>query len=180
MQTLPQSGTFVANFRRDASLDLLVDILASGEEVESFLLVEFLEIRRIFESYSTGRAVIRMGDKEREKLKEMVASLLNAKNDPERMAEIDYEIHKFLMDMSGNSVMHIFFNTFRPVYNFYLKVFYSDPLNASGIFPHYEHLCRVAEMRDERVAAFVMGELLDYAEHSTIRLLENSSKVMIV
>ncbi len=180
VQTLPQSGTFVANFRRDASLDLLVDIIASGEEVDSYLLTEFMEIRRVFESYSTGRAVIRMRDKDREKLKEMVASLTSAINEPDRMVDMDYEIHTFLMDLAGNSVMRIFFQTFRPVYHVYLRTFYSNPQNASGIFPFYERLCRAAELRDERIAAFVMGELLDYAEQATIMLLENTSRVKLV
>ena len=58
LQTLPQSGTFIADFRKNASLELLVDIISSDEEVDKSILIELMEIRRIFESYCAGRAVI--------------------------------------------------------------------------------------------------------------------------
>ena len=180
VHTLPQSGTFISNFRRDGSLDLLIDILSSGEEVERSLLVEFLEIRRMFECHITGRAVMRMREEERKRLDAMVDALIDAIDAPDRMAEIDYTIHTFLMDLADNSVLRIFFNSFRPIYQFYLKTFYSHRDNASGIIPYYERLCRAVEMRNERVAAFVMGELLDYAEIATIALMEKSDGIRII
>ena len=62
LQTLPQSGTFIADFRKNASLELLVDIISSDEEVDKSILIELMEIRRIFESYCAGRAVIKMDE----------------------------------------------------------------------------------------------------------------------
>ena len=34
LQTLPQSGTFIADFKKEASLELLVDIISTNEEVD--------------------------------------------------------------------------------------------------------------------------------------------------
>lgn len=179
VQTLPQSGTFIADFKKDASLDLLIDILASGEEVDSSLLIELMEIRRVYETYATGKAVIRMTDPDRQALRELVKRLITSQGNLEQIVDTDYAIHAFLIDLAGNSVLRLFFNSFTPIYRFYLKTFYGPPLNAEGIFPYYTRLSQAAEMGDERIAAFVMGELLDYAAQGTAKLFENIPRLRI-
>lgn len=179
VQTLPQSGTFIADYKKDASMDLLADILSSGEEVDSSLLIELMEIRRVYETHATGKAVIRMTDEHRQTFKHMIDHLFESRDDLEEIVDTDYAIHVFLIDLAGNSVLRLFFNSFRPVYRLYLKAFYADKKNADGIFPYYERLRQAAQMRDERIAAFVMGELLDYAEQATVKLLENIPKLRI-
>lgn len=179
VQTLPQSGTFIADYKKDASMDLLIDILASGEEVDSRLLVELLEVRRVYETHATGKAVIRMTAEDRRRLKELIDHLSASRDNLEELADTDYALHVFLIDLADNSVLRLFFNSFRPVYRLYLKTFYADPRNADGIFPYYERLRQAAELRDERIAAFVMGELLDYAEQATVKLLKDIPKLRI-
>jgi hypothetical protein len=71
------------------------------------------------------------------------------------------------------------FNSFKPVYQFYLKVFYAVPGNAIGILPYYERFCSAAELRDDRIASFVMSELLDYAERGTIKIIEKLPSIKI-
>jgi len=179
LQTLPQSGTFIADFRKDASLELLVDIISSDEEVDKSILIELMEIRRIFESYCAGRAVIKMDDTNRKELREMVNDMIANRKNPEQLVELDYKIHYLLMELAGNNVLRLLFNSFKPVYQFYLKVFYAVPENVARILPYYERFCNAAELRDDRIAAFVMSELLDYAEMATIRIIEKLSRIKI-
>jgi GntR family transcriptional repressor for pyruvate dehydrogenase complex len=171
LQTLPQSGTFIADFRKEAPLELLVDIISSNEEVDQSILIELLELRKIFETYCAGRAVIRMTDPDRAALRGMISSMIENKKKPAQLAEIDYKVHSLLMELAGNNVLRHLFNSFKPVYQFYLKTFYSIPQNAAGILPYYKRYCDAAELRDDRVAAFVMGELLDFAEQATVKLI---------
>lgn len=179
LQTLPQSGTFIADFKKEASLELLVDIISSNEEVDKPILIELLELRRVFETYSAGRAVMRMTDADRAVLKDMINTMMEQKKKPEQLADIDYKIHSFLMDLAENNVLRLLFNSFKPVYQFYLKTFYSIPQNAAGILPYYERFYRAADLRDDRVATFVMGELLDYAEQATVRLIEKLPSIKL-
>lgn len=179
LQTLPQSGTFIADFKKEASLELLVDIISSNEEVDKSILIELLELRRVFETYSAGRAVMRMTDADRAVLKDMINGMMGRKNKPEQLADIDYKIHSLLMDLAENNVLRLLFNSFKPVYQFYLKTFYSIPQNATGILPYYERFYNAAELRDDRVASFVMGELLDYAEQATVRLIEKLPSIKL-
>jgi DNA-binding FadR family transcriptional regulator len=113
-----------------------------------------------------------MNDENLATLKTMIGSMKDPGKSSESMADMDYDLHSFLIDHAGNSVMHIFFTSMRPMYQFYLKVFYSVPENAEGILPYYERFYKAAELRDDRIAAFVMGELLDFAERGMFRLLE--------
>ena len=179
LQTMPQSGTFIADFKKNASIELLVDIISSNEEVDKSILIEFLEIRRVYETYAAGRAVIRMNDTDRKALRDMVNSMIEQKKKPDQLVELDYEIHYLLMELAENNVLRLLFNSFKPVYNFYLKVFYAVPENVAGILPFYERFCNAADLRDDRIAAFVMSELLDYAERATVKIIEKLPSIKI-
>lgn len=177
LQTLPQSGTFIADFKKEASLELLVDIISTNEEVDKSILIELLELRRVYETYCAGRAVMHMTNADRTTLKDMIDSMDEHKRKPERLADIDYKIHSFLMELAGNNVLLLLFNSFKPVYQFYLKTFYSVPENIAGILPYYKRFCNAAELRDDRIAFFVMGELLDYAEQATVKIIEKLTSI---
>jgi GntR family transcriptional regulator, transcriptional repressor for pyruvate dehydrogenase complex len=172
LQTMPQSGTFIADFKKEASLELLVDIISSDYEVDKSILIELLEIRRVFETYSAGRAVSRMDDTNRRKLREMINSMIDLKDDPDQLVELDYKIHSMLIELAGNNILRLLFNSFKPIYNFYLKVFYSSEENVVGILPYYERYCNAVDLKDDRIASFVMGELLDYAAQYTFKIIE--------
>jgi len=179
LQTMPQSGTFIADFRKNASLELLVDIVSSNEEVDKSILIELMEIRRIYEGYCAGRAVIRMDDSNRKELRDMVNGMIANKKNPEQLVELDYKIHYLLIELAGNNVLRLLFNSFKPVYQFYLQVFYAVPKNVTGILPYYERFCSAVELRDDRIAAFVMSELLDYAERATVKIIEKLPQIKI-
>ena len=164
---------------KNASLELLVDIVSSDEEVDKSILIELMEIRRIYEGYCAGRAVIRMDDASRKELRDMVNGMIANKKNPEQLVELDYKIHYLLIELADNNVLRLLFNSFKPVYQFYLKVFYAVPKNVTGILPYYERFCSAVELRDERIAAFVMSELLDYAERATVRIIEKLLRIKI-
>jgi len=172
LQTVPQSGTFIADFKKEASLELLVDIVSSDYEVDKAILIELLEIRRVFETYSAGRAASKMDDCQRIQLRAMVNSMMDFKDEPEKLVELDYKIHCMLIETAGNNILLLLFNSFKPIYKFYLKVFYSTPENVVGIIHFYERYCNAVDLKDDRMASFAMGELLDFAAQYTFRIIE--------
>ncbi|HOC61427.1 MAG TPA: GntR family transcriptional regulator [Smithellaceae bacterium] len=172
LQTIPQSGTFIADFKKEASVELLVDIVSSDYEVDKAILIELLEIRRVFETYSAGRAASKMDNAQKSQLREMVNRMMDLKDEPDKLAELDYKIHSMLIDIAGNNILRLLFNSFKPIYKFYLRVFYSTPENIVGIFPYYERYCNAVDLKDDRMASFAMGELLDFAAQYTFRIIE--------
>ena len=109
----------------------------------------------------------------------MVNGMITNRKNPEQLVELDYKIHYLLMELAGNNVLRLLFNSFKPVYQFYLKIFYAVPNNVTGILPYYERFCSAAELRDDRIAAFVMSELLDYAERATVKIIEKMPSIKI-
>ena len=103
MQSIPQSGTFIADFKKEASVELLVDIVSSDYEVDKAILIELLEIRRVFETYSAGRAASKMDNAQKSQLREMVNRMMDLKDEPDKLAELDYKIHSMLIDIAGNN-----------------------------------------------------------------------------
>jgi DNA-binding FadR family transcriptional regulator len=172
LQTIPQSGTFVADYKKNASLELLVDIISSSEEVDKSMLIDLLEIRRIFEIHSAGRAVLRMDDTHRKALRDMVNAMADHKQDTHKIVELDYKIHSLLIELADNNVLRLLFNSFRPIYQFYLTVFYADPENVTGILPYYVRFCDAADFRQERIASLIMGDLLEFAEQASLKAIE--------
>jgi len=126
LQTIPQSGTFIADFKKEASVELLVDIVSSDYEVDKAILIELLEIRRVFETYSAGRAASKMDNAQKSQLREMVNRMMDLKDEPDKLAELDYKIHSMLIDIAGNNILRLLFNSFKPIYKFYLRVFLFD------------------------------------------------------
>ena len=90
---------------------------------------------------------------------------MTLKDDPDQLVELDYKIHSMLIELAGNNILRLLFNSFKPIYKFYLKVFYSSEENVVGILPYYERYCNAVDLKDDRIASFVMGELLDYAHN---------------
>ncbi len=180
VRTVPQSGTFVNDYLNVASIDLLVDIMTSSEEVDSAILISLLEMRRIVEVYSAGRAVVRMSDDEIDTMREMIREMEGKADDRNRLVDLDYQLHSFLVINSGNPVLRLLFNSFEPIYRFYLTFFYGIPESADIIMRYYARLVRAAEMRDDRYASHIMEELLVYAETSVKRAIDDSPMIKIV
>jgi GntR family transcriptional regulator, transcriptional repressor for pyruvate dehydrogenase complex len=165
VETLPQSGTFVRDFWSEATLELLIDVVTSKEPVEKDILVSLMDLRRIVEVYATERAVARMTSEDTEKLRDTVHSMNTERNMPENLVSLDYELHTAYVKKSGNRVIQVIYNTCRPVYMFYLEFFYALPGSPESIIPYYERLVAATESGDAQHSAFLMEELLVFAEN---------------
>lgn len=179
VETLPQSGTFVKEYWKNAaSVDLLVDIISSGEPLDPEVLVDLLELRRVLEEYAVERAVARMLDKDVDTLRELVGLVHQHLDDPERLVELDFRLRIFFAELSGNPVLRVLLNLFRPVYLLYEAFFFTIPESPRTTAAYFDRLLKAVEMRDEQFASFVMGELLRYAEITVRKALEDSPDSM--
>jgi GntR family transcriptional regulator, transcriptional repressor for pyruvate dehydrogenase complex len=179
VRTVPQSGTFVNDYLSDASLQTLIEIMQSNEPVDREVLVSLLELRRVIEVHAAERAVSRMSNEDTADLRSRLRELKGSVSSPGRLVELDYGLHEALVRLSGNLVLRLLFNSFKPVYLFYLEFFYRDQAHRDAIFGFYDRLLLAAEMKDGRYAAHVMEETLVYAEHAVKRALESVPAVRL-
>ncbi|MBN1534194.1 MAG: FadR family transcriptional regulator [Spirochaetes bacterium] len=179
VRTVPQSGTFVNDYLSEASLQTLIEIMQSSEPVDREILTSLLELRRIIEVHAAGQAVSRMERSDAAELRLQLNELKGSVSTPGRMVELDYGLHETLVLLSGNQVLRLLFNSFKPVYLFYLEFFYRDQAHRDTIFGFYERLLQAAEMRDGRYASHIMEETLVYAEHAVKEALESLPNIRL-
>ncbi len=174
MQTVPKSGTFVKDYLKDASMDLLVDIMTSSDTVDTRFLSALLDLRRIVEVHYTKTAVLQMNEADLWALKRLADDMGTPELTIEDLVEQVYQFHYTIIRLSGNPVLRFLANSFEPVHRYYLKLFFRIPGNAESVTPYYKKLNRAVQMGDERYAAFVMEELLEHTENSIKATLDET------
>lgn len=173
VKTIPQSGTFVADYLKEASIDLLVDIMTNEKEIDTDFLIAMLDLRRIIEVHYTRRAVLRMNEADIRALKDLAVELGKASFDVGALVDNVYRFHARIIELSGNPLLRFLANSFEVVHRYYLNFFFQIPGNAASMKPFYEKLYRAVETGDDHYAAFVMGELLEHAEVSAKNSLDS-------
>lgn len=178
--SIPKSGTFVNNFETDASLDLLISIMRSGEPVSSETLVSLVEFRRLAELYAVRRAMSGISREDVECLRGFVDTMKRNAGSPETLAEMDFRIHFAFVRIARNMVIQLMFNSFKPVYRYYTDFFYRlDGASAEAVRLH-ERLIEALASEDAEYAVYAMEKVLLYGENRLKDALGISEKSTLV
>jgi len=165
LKKIPSSGTYVRKFESEASLDLLVHIMQSEESVDAATLWSLLEFRRASEVLAARLAARNGTPKSAEPLLCILSDIKAHPKDPDYLAEADFRLHFAIADLSGNIVLRLMFNSFKPVYHFCARRFYAlDGAPAESVNLH-EKLVQAIVAKDEEFCAHVMEKTLLYAEN---------------
>jgi GntR family transcriptional regulator, transcriptional repressor for pyruvate dehydrogenase complex len=169
----PRRGVFVADWRREGSIEMLLSLMNySGGEISPSLFASLLELRILFETETARLAATRRSPAQLEALERVVAR--------ERLVErplahdvtaLDYDFHFSVALASGNDIYPLFMNSMRRVYERVLDRFYTDESVIPEVFRlHRELTVAIAEKQEHRAAA-VMLEILEYGERNLRRIL---------
>lgn len=179
VRAVPQSGYFVMNYGREASISILVDIMNNSEVIDAGTLLALLELRGVIELFALGRAVSRASEGDIDSLGDIVRTLEDSFPDRDRMVSADYRFHGKIVELAGNIVISLIFNSFRPVYLFYLDFFYRNTAETGFIIDSYRRVMAAMKARDENYACHIMDELLRYGEIGVKKALENIREVKL-
>ena len=171
VETRPQSGTYVSEYQTGASLDLLIEIMQKGGEVDSDILLSLMETRSVIELHAARKALKNLAPEDISCLKKIIADEKSSVRNPELMAECDYELHQFIMQKSGNFIIQLIFNSFKPVYRFYTGFFFSMPGAIKKTIQQHEAFVRFAESKNMNAAVEILEEALDYGKNRVIEAL---------
>jgi GntR family transcriptional repressor for pyruvate dehydrogenase complex len=163
LKKIPQSGTFVNDYRNEASIELLMSIMRSTSHIDADILESLLEIRKIMEIYMAGKSATSFDANDIENLRLLVHSMESGMNDPRALSDADMRIHEKIITKSGNLLVKLVFNSIRPLYTYYVDFYYSLE-NTSGIVSHYKNLLKAVVRRDPDYAARSMEKILTFAE----------------
>ena len=166
-------GVFVADWRREGSVEMLLSLMSyGGGELSPRLFDSVLEMRIHFETETARLAALRRSPEELEALSRVVARerLLDSR-EPRDVTALDYEFHLAVALASGNDIYPLLMNSFRRIYTRILERFYGDPGVVPEVFRLHRELESAIASREEARAAAVMREILVYGERNLRRIL---------
>lgn len=173
IETRPQSGSVVKDYEAEASLDLLIHIM-KYQEVDNDIFLSLLEFRKLVEVHAVERAAENARKEDINLLREIVKNEQEPTLEPSKMTEYDYELHSIIIRLSGNLVIGLVFNSFRPVYRIYTELFFGLPGTLGATIDQHERLVRAIESGDGVLARAVMAEALDYGERRVREFLDSN------
>ncbi len=166
----PRRGTFVNDFRKLGSPELLASLFTFSEgRLDRKIYDSLLDFRLLFEAEAVRKAVVKHSETDLSYLKALVAEeaeLLDSMSEefsplhPTGAADLDFRFHAALMTASGNDVYPMLFNSFRKISMAILERHFKEPGAAAPIFSLHRSLVDCIERRDEEGALKIIREVL--------------------
>lgn len=174
----PRVGTVVNDYRREGSLAILNSIINYQQGgLDERLLSSLLAIRELVETETTRLAARNRTD---EHLREFHAIVRDEEEaDPADLATItrlDFSFHHLMGMASGNLIYPLLINSFRPVYENFTSLFFSDATMVPETVGFHWRLVAAIEDRDEDRAGSIMQETLAHGERHLRRILAEAQR----
>lgn len=176
VRTHPQSGTYVTDYRVEGSLDLLAHLMRHGERLDRDAVLSLLEFRRMAESFAVRKAVLVATAEDLRRLESIVEEESRRPIGLRDTADCDYALHALIVELSGNLVLQLLFNSFRPVYRFYVDFFFRLPGALERTVEQHRRLVAAFRHGDPERAAKVMSEALQYGEKRVLAALDAANR----
>lgn len=176
VRTHPQSGTYVTDYRVEGSLDLLAHLMRHGERLDKDAVLSLLEFRRMAESFAVRKAVLAATAEDLLRLESIVEEESKSPVGFREMADCDYALHTLIVQLSGNLVLQLLFNSFKPVYRYYVEFFFRLPGAVERTVEQHRRLLSAFRRRDPERAAKVMSEALQYGEKRVLAALDAANR----
>ncbi len=159
----PRVGTFVADYRRNGTLETLISIMNyNGGVLRDGEIRSILELRIAFDTLAVELCIPKITEEEILKLKDYVKQLGEAKS-PEAASEIAFHFQHELACLSGNTLMPLIFSSFKiPV--LFLWERFIRLYGLEVLYRNTEILCNYIAERNTQKAV----EWLKYSINDTI------------
>ena len=164
LKTEPQSGTYVCNYPKEASFELLIYLMENHEALNPEVFSSLMQVRELMETAAVNTIVT---SKNRSiilnKLREITKKI--RKTDPEQIEiimELDYAFHNTIVEGSGNIIFESLFRTSKTVHQFYTKAFFSHKKALNKTLTQYDALLLAIDSGDADAAIEALCEMLEY------------------
>lgn len=159
VEKIPQSGTYVTDYKKNASLPLLIHYINQCQGLDIKSLASFMDLRLVAEIFVVKRAVHNISAGDIETFSEMLKKKDENRDDIEQVIELDFQFHSLVFQKAESIAFQVIFNAMKPVYTHCLHYFYA----AEDAFDTLELQQRVVEAmsrKDEEVSSFLMEKLI--------------------
>ena len=113
LEIVPRKGTYVADFHKNGTLEILVSIMSyNGGQLSRDEIRSILELRVVLMQFALERAIPMMTDGQRARLRAACEAFQTAKTLEESAARI-FEFDHLLCAFSGNTLLPLLFCSFK-------------------------------------------------------------------
>lgn len=174
----PRSGTVVNDFRKQASIPLLLSLLNYHGTLDPKIQQDILGMRLLFENEMVRLCARNRQPENLTQLEEIIRKEKSIdRNRYKEVAELDYKFHQEIALASGNFIYSLLLNSFREIYLHLSTLFFSNPDVCTVVFDSHEKLVEAVSKQDEKGAVLIMTKLLNHgAEYLKIMIRKNKEK----
>lgn len=165
LSTEPQSGTYVRDYLRDASFDLILYVMRCADDIDPALLLDLLEYRRMLMTTAARLAAERDPAACSADLS-AIAAALAATRDPAEAAALDFGFHDRIVRGANNVLFRSMQNTSRELHLFYTKRFYSLSGAIEATAAQQRAIAEAIGSGDPDSAAAAMSAALEYGRQA--------------
>lgn len=153
----PRIGTFVEDYRRNGSLSTLMSIMNyNGGMLRKNEIQSILEVRIVLDTLAVELVCKNADDESIHSLKKYVDELEHCK-DTSRAAELAFTFHHELGFISGNTLLPLFFASFRnPVMNLWIR--FCNHYGIEALYQNTASIYQHIEARDCKSAIDFINE----------------------
>ena len=161
VQKIPQSGSYVTDFRKEASLPLLIHYINNSLDLSVDVLSSFMDFRLVCEIFAVKRAVHLVTEEDVEYLYSILDDKLKNLKNPAFLSEADFKFHECIFQKADSLAIQLFFNTLKPVFITYLNLLYKlKDADSKTIIDIQRNLVAALESRDMELSGFIMEKLI--------------------
>jgi len=150
----PRHGVIVNNYRKQATLDMLLSLLNGSGHKLSPKLTGDLEHFRIHMEKDIVSLICRRqsgAEKKLKDLKQINQKMAKSKTSDE-LAELDFQFHLQLALSSGNALYALLYNTLKPAHMDLLSRFYTNGQTRNQVVRFHDELISALMAGDEKAA----------------------------
>lgn len=170
----PQSGTFVKNFQKEGSLEMLIQMIETTGTVDPEMLKALLDFRFVNESEAARRAAREAGKHELQQLKGVLEEKAARPEDIKVQSDCDYRFHAGIISAGGGLIHAIIFRSFKPVYSFFTDYFYSLEGASTLSLKLNRALLKALEEKNPDAASRAMVKILKYGKKRVLEAMNES------
>lgn len=162
LKIVPRQGTFVSDYKREGSLDL-IELLMNEQGMEKQMLDSVFAARRVLEREFARLAAEYRSEESIIALRRVVEEEEKAAT-PDEMAAHDFSFHQEIACATGNCVYPLMFRTLEKPYMLLVKLFYKQKIDRAAVLASHRALVEAISRRDPDEAEDIITEMLSYGE----------------
>jgi GntR family transcriptional repressor for pyruvate dehydrogenase complex len=171
LETHPGIGTIVREVTRDQVVEPLGHLL----RVHNVSLDHLYQVRAILEVEIAALAATQAGDEDIAALQRILGEMEAASGDPETIAELDAEFHRWLAQTTTNPLLIILLDSIRDLMQEVRLRVSTEPFVLQTILPDHRRIVECIVARDPEGARRAMRAHIDHARSIQLSVFSESS-----